>query len=75
MDKDKLYYKETCIEIYNADFLTTECINENAIDLIVASPPYNVDISYKSYDDKIPYTIYLDILNLLKNGLKKPINF
>jgi len=51
---DNLYLKENNIEIYNDDFLTTECIKENSIDLIVTSPPYNVDIRYKSYNDQIP---------------------
>ena len=51
---DNLYLKENNIEIYNDDFLTTECIKENSIDLIVTSPPYNVDIRYKSYNDHIP---------------------
>jgi len=57
---DKLYFKEKNIWIYNDDFLTTECIKENSIDLIVTSPPYNVDIRYKSYNDQIPYNVYLE---------------
>jgi site-specific DNA-methyltransferase (adenine-specific) len=57
---DKLYFGENNIEIYNDDFITTECVKENSIDLIVTSPPYNVDILYKSYDDRIPYKIYLE---------------
>jgi len=57
---EKLYFKTSNIEIYNDDFITTRCIEENSIDLIVTSPPYNVDIRYNSYDDKIPYNIYLE---------------
>jgi len=30
------------------------------VDLVVTSPPYNVDINYNSYDDEIPYAIYLE---------------
>lgn len=48
----------TCI--YNDDFLNTECVSENSIDLIVTSPPYNVDIHYGAYNDKIPYENYLE---------------
>lgn len=55
-----LYFQENKIYIFNDDFLTTRCIEENSIDLIVTSPPYNVDIRYNSYDDKIPYDIYLE---------------
>ncbi len=54
-----LYYKAGNVEIYNDDFLVTGCVTENSIDLIVTSPPYNVDIRYNSYDDKIPYRVYL----------------
>jgi len=45
--------------IYNDDFFTTEVIEESSIDLVVTSPPYNVDIRYNSMDDKIPYPEYL----------------
>ena len=30
------------------------------MDLIVTSPPYNVDIKYNSHDDKISYEDYLE---------------
>jgi len=56
----KLYFKASSIEIYNDDFLTTEYVDDNSVDLIVTSPPYNVDIRYNSYDDRIPYNIYLE---------------
>ena len=34
--------KEGSIKIIHDDFLTTNLIEENSIDLIVTSPPYNV---------------------------------
>ena len=58
--KDNLYLKTTDITIYNDDILTIDCIKENSIDLIVTSPPYNVDIKYGSYNDKMDYKKYLD---------------
>jgi site-specific DNA-methyltransferase (adenine-specific) len=48
------------IKIINDDFLTTNLIEENSIDLIVTSPPYNVDIHYNSFQDDIPYEKYLE---------------
>ena len=60
IDNKKLYFTTDNIFIYNDDFLTTNCIEEKSIDLIVTSPPYNVDISYNSYDDRIPYNVYLE---------------
>ncbi len=47
------------VTIYNADFLRISSITDNSIDLIVTSPPYNVDIAYEGYDDEIPYSEYL----------------
>lgn len=46
-------------------------MDENTIDLIVTSPPYNIDIKYNSYEDSLPYEVY--ILNLLKSGSTKLI--
>jgi len=57
---NKAYFNECDITIYNDDFLTTKCIQESSIDLIITSPPYNVEIGYGSFDDEIPYDIYLD---------------
>lgn len=54
------FLKTDNICIYNDDFLTTNCVQEDSIDLIVTSPPYNVDIRYGSFDDTTPYTVYLE---------------
>ena len=45
--------------IINEDVLTTRAIEKDSIDLIVTSPPYNVDIKYNSNDDARSYTDYL----------------
>ena len=45
--------------IYNADILKIDVVEENSIDLIVTSPPYNVDIKYNSHDDRMAYDEYL----------------
>ncbi|MGQ9618885.1 MAG: DNA methyltransferase [Candidatus Aminicenantia bacterium] len=58
--KDKLFFETNDILIFNDDFLKTDCIEENSINLMVTSPPYNVDIRYNSYNDKTPYEIYLE---------------
>jgi len=55
-----LYFRADSVSIYRDDFLTTECVEENSIDLIVTSPPYNVDIKYGSYADDISYEGYLE---------------
>ncbi|MBN2373523.1 hypothetical protein JXL19_07040, partial [bacterium] len=56
---DELFYHNDPIWIYNTDILKTNCIQENSIDLIVTSPPYNVDIKYNSHDDTMTYNDYL----------------
>jgi len=57
--EDRLYFQTDSIWIYNDDFLKTDCIKENSIDLIITSPPYNVDVHYNFYDDRISYEDYL----------------
>jgi len=42
---DNLYFRADPVYIYHDDFLTTEWVEENSIDLIVTSPPYNVNIA------------------------------
>jgi site-specific DNA-methyltransferase (adenine-specific) len=46
--------------IIHDDVLHTECVDPGTIDLIITSPPYNVDIQYHSHDDGIAYDDYLD---------------
>lgn len=47
------------VRIYNAHILQISSVPDNIIDLIVTSPPYNVDVAYENYDDEIPYDDYL----------------
>src|SRR3972149_4070927 len=48
------------ITIINEDVLKTQVVSRDSVDLIVTSPPYNVDISYNSHNDKMSYKDYLD---------------
>lgn len=59
VEVDELYFHMDPIWIYNADILKTESIREESIDLIVTSPPYNVNIKYNSYDDTMSHDNYL----------------
>jgi len=54
------YFKNDRILIYNEDILKITTIPENSIDLIVTSPPYNVDIHYNSHEDNLSYDEYLE---------------
>ncbi len=57
---NKPFFNIDSISIYNDDFLETDAIKDDSIDLVVTSPPYNVDIKYENYNDKIPYSKYLE---------------
>ncbi len=54
-----MYFDNEQSTIINEDVLTTCAIEKDSIDLIVTSPPYNVDIKYNSNDGVISYTNYL----------------
>ena len=56
----KFFFESKEIQIVNENFLKTKLIPSNSVDLIVTSPPYNVDISYNSHDDKLFYEDYLE---------------
>ena len=56
----KPYFQHNSITVYNEDILKTDAIENNSIDLIVTSPPYDVDIKYGNYDDNVPYSEYLE---------------
>ena len=48
------------LKIINEDILKTRKIKDGTVDLIITSPPYNLDIKYNSHKDKIAYPDYLD---------------
>lgn len=68
----KPYFKYDSVTIFNDDILKTEAIANNSVDLIVTSPPYDVDIKYGNYDDSIPYDRYLEFT---KSWLKRCYDF
>ena len=61
------YWSDKNLKIYCEDFLN-KTLDKRSIDLIVTSPPYNLDISYNSYKDGDPYEKYLDFS---KNWLRE----
>jgi site-specific DNA-methyltransferase (adenine-specific) len=61
MPKKKVFYfQKKDITILNDDILTTSSIEAESVDLVVTSPPYNVDIQYNSHKDDVSYTDYLE---------------
>lgn len=78
----ELFLNNENILIYCSDILNTTCIPDNSVDLIVTSPPYNVDIKYNSHNDKLTYEDYLKFtrkwlsrcFNFLKNDGRMCLN-
>ncbi len=62
--ESKVFFKvskgKTNTKIIHDDFLKTNLVEEESIDLLVTSPPYNVDIHYNSFQDDISYEKYLE---------------
>lgn len=54
------FFKDDTAVIINEDLFATNKIGQASIDLVVTSPPYNVDIPYNSHDDRVTYREYLD---------------
>lgn len=54
------YFKTNNLLIYKDDILKISSIPNNSVDLIVTSPPYNVDIHYNSHADNLTYDDYLE---------------
>ncbi len=60
MPDPKIFFETEHVKIIHDDVITTNCVDDSSIDLIVTSPPYNVDIAYNSHKDDISYAEYLE---------------
>jgi site-specific DNA-methyltransferase (adenine-specific) len=52
-------YDDGKVSIYCADSTHLNFLNAESIDIVVTSPPYNLDMSYNGYRDDVPYDAYL----------------
>jgi site-specific DNA-methyltransferase (adenine-specific) len=57
--KKGFFFDNGQVIIINEDIFTTKKIAAESIDLIITSPPYNVDIKYNSHNDQLSYNEYL----------------
>lgn len=60
MTSPNVFFDNNAAKIINDDVITTRLVEDGSIDLIVTSPPYNVDIQYNSHKDDISYSEYLE---------------
>jgi len=58
--RNNIFFNHEKVKIIKDDVLLTDDISNESVDLIVTSPPYNVDIKYNSHDDQITYEKYLE---------------
>jgi site-specific DNA-methyltransferase (adenine-specific) len=54
------FFANDRLRIIHDDILTTTALAPASVDLIVTSPPYNVDIQYNSHKDDATYAEYLE---------------
>jgi site-specific DNA-methyltransferase (adenine-specific) len=54
-----IFLQKHNVTLYHADFLTSQALTDESVDLIVTSPPYNVGIEYSTHDDAHTYEAYL----------------
>jgi site-specific DNA-methyltransferase (adenine-specific) len=52
--------QEPEVRLYNGDVLAVDFIPPDAVDLIVTSPPYNVEVVYGVHRDDLSYSEYLE---------------
>jgi site-specific DNA-methyltransferase (adenine-specific) len=58
--KELEYFRHNRSVLYNGDALKSDSFGGEFIDLLVTSPPYNVDIKYNSNNDALTYEEYLN---------------
>jgi len=58
LSQKKIFFYNDQVLIINDSIFQTKLIKPNSVDLVVTSPPYNVDIKYNSNDDQISYEQY-----------------
>lgn len=60
MKPSKIHFQNEKFTLIQGDVLTTDLVEDGSVDLVVTSPPYNVDIQYNSHKDDVTYAEYLE---------------
>jgi len=58
LSQKEIFFENERVLIINNSIFQTTLIEPESIDLVITSPPYNVDIKYNSHDDQISYEKY-----------------
>jgi len=57
---DRRFFESDRLLVIHGDVRTTTALERGSVDLVVTSPPYNVDIDYGTHDDRQSYASYLE---------------
>lgn len=70
-----LFHKEDKLEIYNCDcFEYFKNLNNKKIDIVVTSPPYNLNKKYSKYNDNLLESDYIDFIDNISKLIKESLN-
>jgi site-specific DNA-methyltransferase (adenine-specific) len=59
-------------KIYNVNCLNgLQLLDDNSIDCVITSPPYNVGIKYSDWNDELPWSEYLDFMQSVFNAIRR----
>jgi site-specific DNA-methyltransferase (adenine-specific) len=53
-------YRDELVTIFCADSTRLDVVADESVDLVITSPPYNLDVGYNGYHDDLPYERYLE---------------
>lgn len=56
----RAFFQADSQTVHHCNFLKFKEVPDSSIDLVVTSPPYNVDVKYNSNDDALTYEQYLE---------------
>jgi len=60
MKSSRIHFENERIKLIHDDVLSTTQVDDESVDLVITSPPYNVDIQYNSHKDDVTYADYLE---------------
>lgn len=60
MKSPGIHFQNEQFKLIHDDVLSTTLVDPGSVDLVVTSPPYNVDIQYNSHKDDVSYADYLE---------------
>ena len=60
MKSTGIHFQNEKFTLIHDDVLTTPHVSDGSVDLVITSPPYNVDIQYNSHKDDTSYADYLE---------------